>query len=176
MPPIFLLAIAAVLVVAVLAFVLRSRSPKEQATAAAKPPRVSVDAGHPENAARVTILYGTQTGTAERFSKQLGNELRAKYSSLLVDVRDVENYTAKVKLPKEKLVVFAVATYGDGEPTDNAAEFYSWVCKEADAVEAGDTQPYLQVRGVASSYVNQARVKAAHTWLPKGCQSIPALP
>jgi NADPH-ferrihemoprotein reductase len=27
----------------------------------------------------VRILYGTQTGTAERFSKQLGNELRRKY-------------------------------------------------------------------------------------------------
>ncbi|GLC59569.1 hypothetical protein PLESTB_001501400 [Pleodorina starrii] len=93
----------------------------------------------------VRILFGTQTGTAERFSKQLGNELRSRYGdSTTVDVRDVETYKPEQKLATEKLVVFCMATYGDGEPTDNAAVFYSWLLKEAEAVEGGEKEPFLQ--------------------------------
>lgn len=96
----------------------------------------------------VRILYGTQTGTAERFSKQLGNELRRKYGdSTVVEVVDIENYKAETRLPKEKLVLFLMATYGDGEPTDNAADFYSWICSEVEDVENGVKDRYLEVGG-----------------------------
>jgi NADPH-ferrihemoprotein reductase len=55
-----------------------------------------------------------QTGTAERFSKQLGNELRRKYGDgVVVEVVDIENYKAEVRLPKEKLVLYLMATYGE---------------------------------------------------------------
>ena len=38
---------------------------------------------------RVSITYGTQTGTAERFAKQLGNELKRKYGDAVAfDVLD----------------------------------------------------------------------------------------
>lgn len=97
--------------------------------------------------AQVRLLYGTQTGTAERFSKLLAKELGKKYSSegTHVDVVDIENYSGPDRLVTEKgrLVVFCMATYGDGEPTDNANEFYSWLCKEADAVEGGEKEPFL---------------------------------
>jgi NADPH-ferrihemoprotein reductase len=94
----------------------------------------------------VRILYGTQTGTAERFSKQLGNELRRKYGDgTLVEVVDIENYKAERRLPKERLVLFLMATYGDGEPTDNAADFYSWICNEVEDVENGVKDRYLEV-------------------------------
>ncbi|KIZ02441.1 NADPH-cytochrome P450 reductase [Monoraphidium neglectum] len=93
----------------------------------------------------VRILYGTQTGTAERFSKQLGNELRRKYGdSTSIEVIDIENYKAERRLPKERLVLFLMATYGDGEPTDNAADFYSWISSEAEAVENGEKEPFLE--------------------------------
>eukprot|EP00878_Enallax_costatus_P015602 GHUV01016342.1.p1 GENE.GHUV01016342.1~~GHUV01016342.1.p1 ORF type:complete len:387 (+),score=77.38 GHUV01016342.1:189-1349(+) len=100
-----------------------------------------------ENAdkASVRILYGTQTGTAERFAKQLGNELRRKYgSSILVEVLDIENYKAETRLPKEKFVLFLMATYGDGEPTDNAAEFYNWIVNEVEDVENGVKDRFLE--------------------------------
>lgn len=95
----------------------------------------------------IRILYGTQTGTAERFSKSLGQELRRKYGeSTNIDVLDIENYkNAEARLPKERLVLYLMATYGDGEPTDNAAEFYSWITSEAEAVESGEKEPYLTV-------------------------------
>jgi NADPH-ferrihemoprotein reductase len=95
----------------------------------------------------VRILYGTQTGTAERFSKSLGSELRRKYGdSTTVDVLDIENYKPTTRLAKERLVLFFMATYGDGEPTDNAADFYSWITSEAEAVENGEKEPFMQVR------------------------------
>lgn len=57
-----------------------------------------------------------QTGTAERFSKQLGNELRRKYGEgVVVEVVDIENYKAETRLPKEKLVLYLMATYGERE-------------------------------------------------------------
>lgn len=100
------------------------------------------------NKPSVRILYGTQTGTAERFAKQLGNEIRRKYGdSTLVEVIDIENYKAESRLPKEKLVLYLMATYGDGEPTDNAADFYNWVCSEVEDVENGVKDQYLQVCG-----------------------------
>lgn len=65
-----------------------------------------------------------QTGTAERFSKQLGNELRRKYGDgVVVEVVDIENYKAEVRLPKEKLVLYLMATYGKQlDPSDMHAE------------------------------------------------------
>lgn len=93
------------------------------------------------------ILYGTQTGTAERFAKQLGKDLKKKFGdSTIIDVVDIENYRAAERLPNERLVVFCMATYGDGEPTDNAADFYNWLVKEGAAVMDGEKEPYLKAR------------------------------
>ena len=76
----------------------------------------------------------------------MGKELSKKYGdSTSVSIVDVENYTAADLLPKEKTVVLCMATYGDGEPTDNAAEFYKWLLKEAEAVDDGDKEPFLTV-------------------------------
>lgn len=91
------------------------------------------------------LLYGTQTGTAERFAKQLAKELKTKYGdSTIIDVLDVENYRVEERLTNEKLLVICMATYGDGEPTDNAADFYNWLVKDAEAVKSGTKEPYLQ--------------------------------
>lgn len=95
---------------------------------------------------RIRVLFGTQTGTAERFAKHVGTELRKHYGeSTAVDVVDLESYTASAQLHRERLVVLCVATYGDGEPTDNAADFFTWLSKEAEAVGAGEKEPFLQV-------------------------------
>ena len=86
---------------------------------------------------RVLILFGTQTGTAERFSKQLKSELSARYGDgNRYDVLDMEEYKPE-NLEKEKMVFLMMATYGDGEPTDNAADFYSWLTKTASEADKG---------------------------------------
>jgi len=77
----------------------------------------------------VTILYGTQTGTAEELAKRIGNELK-KYSKFFPNVIDVEEYQYEKELKDAKFVVLVFATYGEGKPTDNAKDFYEWIRSE----------------------------------------------
>ncbi len=62
--------------------------------------RGSVDAsGTPKKT--VLLLYGTQTGTAERFAKQIASEVTARYGDRArAKAVDVEDWDYKEELPK----------------------------------------------------------------------------
>ncbi|EOD03715.1 hypothetical protein EMIHUDRAFT_221860 [Emiliania huxleyi CCMP1516] len=72
----------------------------------------------------MTILFGSQTGTAEGFATTLMREARVRgYAARALDLEE---------LPPEELggvegpCVFLLATHGEGDPTDNTVAFHRW--------------------------------------------------
>jgi NADPH-ferrihemoprotein reductase len=72
----------------------------------------------------LTLLYGSQTGTAEAFARTLEQE--GKPAGFRCTVKDLLDYDPR-DLPGEECVVFVVATYGEGDPVDAARDFYDWL-------------------------------------------------
>ena len=71
----------------------------------------------------ISIYYGTQTGTAESFARDLERQLSQK--QFLVHVVDLEDVSHLNTLAERAIVL--TATYGEGEAPDNAALFSNWL-------------------------------------------------
>ncbi|CAG8961681.1 hypothetical protein HYFRA_00006220 [Hymenoscyphus fraxineus] len=74
------------------------------------------------------IFYGSQTGTAEDYASRLAKEGKSRFG-LETMVADLEDYDFDNldAFPEDKVVMFILATYGEGEPTDNAVDFYEFI-------------------------------------------------
>ena len=83
---------------------------------------------------RIVCFYGSQTGTAEEYASRLSKEGQM-YGMRGVVADPEENEMedlAKMAEVEEAiehgcLAVFCLATYGEGDPTDNAQEFFDWL-------------------------------------------------
>lgn len=77
------------------------------------------------------IFFGSQTGTAESYASRLAKEGKTRFG-LETMVADLENYDFDNldSVPRESVVIFVLATYGEGEPTDNAVEFHEYISGE----------------------------------------------
>ncbi|XP_061683404.1 S-adenosyl-L-methionine-dependent tRNA 4-demethylwyosine synthase TYW1 isoform X2 [Syngnathoides biaculeatus] len=77
----------------------------------------------------VKIFFGSQTGTAKSFAKELSGDVRSL--GLPAEVLDMKEYDPDDRLAAESsskcVCVFLVATYTDGQPTDNAGWFCKWL-------------------------------------------------
>lgn len=83
---------------------------------------------------RLVVFYGSQTGTAEEFAGRLAKEgARYGLKGIVADPEECEMTDLKeIKALEEEmegqtLAVFMMATYGEGDPTDNAQEFFEWL-------------------------------------------------
>lgn len=74
------------------------------------------------------VFYGSQTGTAEDYASRIAKEGSSRFglNTMVADLEDYE-YDNLDTFPEDKLAVFVLATYGEGEPTDNAVEFYEFI-------------------------------------------------
>lgn len=77
----------------------------------------------------ITLYFGSQTGTAEEFAKTTAKKLgRIGYYPKVIDLEDFQ----PEQLIAAKLVAVYCATYGEGDPPDNALQFHAWLKDESD--------------------------------------------
>ncbi len=82
----------------------------------------------------VTVLFGSQTGTAEGLAKKLVKTF--KKGNFEPNMQDMATYDRE-RLPKEKNLLVITSTYGDGEPPDSALELHTWLMSDAPPSLAG---------------------------------------
>ena len=92
------------------------------------PPTRSIKKRFEQTGKRCMIFYGSQTGTAEKLALSLAKDLSTKLNlqSMAADLDDYD-FSDLASMQSDKLVIFLLATYGEGEPTDNAIAFDSFL-------------------------------------------------
>ena len=81
----------------------------------------------PRNTEPLLILFGSQTGTAEYLAKQFAKESEGRgFAPKVLAMNDYES----ANLTGTNKVVIISSTWGDGDPPDNAANFWSWLSED----------------------------------------------
>lgn len=104
-----------------------------------------------ESAKNCVVFYGSQTGTAEDYASRLAKEGSSRFG-LKTMVADLEDYDYENldELPHGKVAFFVLATYGEGEPTDNAVSFYEFITDEQPMLSKGEEEhPLSNLKYVA---------------------------
>jgi NADPH-ferrihemoprotein reductase len=81
----------------------------------------------------IVVFWGSQSGTAEGFAHRLTREISIRWGqeTMAADLSDYDPITIS-EIPNTKLAIFVVSTYGEGDPSDNTAEFWNWISKASD--------------------------------------------
>ena len=82
----------------------------------------------PNNSEPLLILFGSQTGTAEGLAKKVAKESQQR--GFVPKVLALNDYEAANLAAANKTVIIS-STWGDGEPPDNAVNFWSWLNAES---------------------------------------------
>ncbi|XP_063154353.1 NADPH--cytochrome P450 reductase isoform X2 [Candoia aspera] len=86
----------------------------------------------------IVVFYGSQTGTAEEFAGRLAKDAQRygmRGMSADPEEYDLSDVSRLTEIDKS-LAIFCMATYGEGDPTDNAQDFYDWL-QDTDANLSG---------------------------------------
>ncbi|XP_051963071.1 NADPH--cytochrome P450 reductase-like [Xyrauchen texanus] len=86
----------------------------------------------------IVVFYGSQTGTGEEFANRLSKDAhRYGMKGMAADPEEYDmGELSRLTEIENSLVIFCMATYGEGDPTDNAQDFYDWL-QEGDADLSG---------------------------------------
>ena len=80
------------------------------------------------NAEPLLVLFGSQTGSAEGLAKKLAKESQARgFAPKILALNDFE----QANLAAGGKTVLISSTWGDGEPPDNAVNFWNWLNAES---------------------------------------------
>ncbi|AEO66833.1 uncharacterized protein THITE_2115296 [Thermothielavioides terrestris NRRL 8126] len=103
-----------------------------------------------ESGKNCIIFYGSQTGTAEDYASRLAKEGKSRFGleTMVADLEDYD-YDNLDALPSDKVVMFVLATYGEGEPTDNAVDFYEFITSESPSFSLDNDPPLGNLNYVA---------------------------
>ncbi|KJZ74270.1 hypothetical protein HIM_06276 [Hirsutella minnesotensis 3608] len=73
----------------------------------------------------IVLFWGSQSGTAESFAKRLARNLPQLFNltAMSADLSDFDP-EAIALIPSSKRAIFILATYGEGDRSDNAAQFW----------------------------------------------------
>jgi len=72
----------------------------------------------------IHIYFASQTGTAQNFAKALGEEATKEgFEPQIVDLVDFHPEFFK----DAKIAIFAIATHGEGDPTENSKTFSEFI-------------------------------------------------
>src|ERR1700753_4255024 len=96
------------------------------------------------------VFYGSPTGKGEKYFSPLGRggEFSLCLNTMVADLEDYD-FENLDTFPDDKIVFFILATYGEGEPTDNAVEFYEFITGEEPSFsEAAEDSPLSKVKYV----------------------------
>ncbi|KAI9310660.1 hypothetical protein BX666DRAFT_1882377 [Dichotomocladium elegans] len=111
-----------------------------------------------EQGRRVIFFYGSQTGTAEDYASRLAKECSQKYgvSAMTADI-EMYDLTFLDTVPEDFLVFFVMATYGEGEPTDNAVDFWELLEEEEPefSEQSAENKPLTNLRYVVFGLGNK---------------------
>ena len=82
----------------------------------------------PKNSEPLLILFGSQTGSAEGLAKKVAKESQQRgFAPKVLALNDYE----AVNLAAVNKAVIISSTWGDGEPPDNAVNFWNWLNTES---------------------------------------------
>ena len=91
-------------------------------------PGTSGQAAAAKSSEPLLVLYGSQSGTAEGLAKKFAKEATTKgFAPRVMEL----NAAAKLDLTQEARAVIITSTWGDGEPPDNATDFWSHISADS---------------------------------------------